>query len=318
MQTKSLGTTGLSVPPLCFGGNVFGWTLNQDESFALLDQMIDLGWTFIDTADMYSRWAPGNQGGESETILGNWFASRGKRNKIVLTSKVGMDMGEGRKGLRAGYIVRAVEDSLRRLQTDRIDLYQAHQDDPDTPQDETMEAFARLVNAGKVRALGASNFSAARLASAQAVCRSAGLPTYQTLQPLYNLMERASFEGELQSLCVNDDIAVLPYYSLASGFLSGKYRTARDAGKSPRGPGIVDKYLNERGLRVLAALDTLAAELGCSAGTVAIAWVMHQPAIAAPIVSATNAAQLAELTAAAGVRLNAAALARLDEASRPD
>mgnify|MGYP003675707813 CR=1 FL=1 len=280
MQTKSLGTTGLSVPPLCFGGNVFGWTLNQDESFALLDQMIDLGWTFIDTADMYSRWAPGNQGGESETILGNWFASRGKRNKIV--------------------------------------LYQAHQDDPDTPQDETMEAFARLVNAGKVRALGASNFSAARLASAQAVCRSAGLPTYQTLQPLYNLMERASFEGELQSLCVNDDIAVLPYYSLASGFLSGKYRTARDAGKSPRGPGIVDKYLNERGLRVLAALDTLAAELGCSAGTVAIAWVMHQPAIAAPIVSATNAAQLAELTAAAGVSLNAAALARLDEASRPD
>ncbi len=315
MNTKPLGTTGLTIPPLCFGGNVFGWTLDQDASFAMLDHMVDLGWTFIDTADMYSRWAPGNSGGESETILGNWFASRGRRNEITLASKLGMDMGEGRKGLRAGYIVKAIEDSLRRLQTDRIDLYQAHQDDPDTPQQETMEAFSKLLDAGKVRALGASNFSAGRLQGALDTARSEGIAQYQTLQPLYNLMERDGFERDLQALCVREDIAVIPFYSLASGFLSGKYRTPADAGKSARGPGVIDKYLNERGLRVLAELDALSAELDTSPGSIAIAWVLHQPAIAAPICSATSEAQLQELTAAASISLDAQALARLDRAS---
>ncbi len=315
MTLKPLSHTDLMVSPLCFGGNVFGWTLDQTQSFRLLDQLVDEGWNFIDTADMYSRWKPGNVGGESETILGEWFARSGKRDQVVLTSKVGMDMGEGRIGLKAAYIMQAVEDSLRRLQTDRIDLYQAHQDDPDTPQDESLEAFDRLVKDGKVRYIGASNFSAARLDSALQVSDQNNLARYRTLQPLYNLMERDAFETELQPLCVREKIDVLPYYSLASGFLTGKYRTAADAGKSARGQGIVDKYLNDRGRRVLQALDETAAQLDTKPGAVALAWLMARPAVAAPIVSATSASQLAELIAAIAVVLPPAAIDKLDAAS---
>lgn len=323
MNLKPLGSTGMSVSPLCFGGNVFGWTLDEQQSFNLLDELADIGWNFIDTADMYSRWSPGNVGGESEQILGKWFARSGKRDQVILTSKVGMDMGEDpsgepRKGLKSSYIVQAVEDSLRRLQTDRIDLYQAHQDDPDTPQQETLEAFSRLVSAGKVRALGASNFSADRLTSALAVSDAAGLARYQTLQPLYSLMERDAFEAQLQPLCVQQGIGVLPYYSLASGFLSGKYRSPEDAAKSARGPGIIDKYLNARGLRVLAALDTLAKQFNCSVGAISIAWLMSRPAITAPIVSATSRAQLDELITATSLTLTPAAIALLDQASQSD
>lgn len=315
MTPKQLSNTDLMVSPLCFGGNVFGWTLDQNQSFRLLDQLVDEGWNFIDTADMYSRWKPGNVGGESETILGNWFASSGKRDKVVLTSKVGMDMGEGRIGLKAAYIKQAVEDSLRRLQTDRIDLYQAHQDDPDTGQQETMEAFDRLVRDGKVRYIGASNFSAARLASALKVSDENNLARYRTLQPLYSLMERDAFEAELQPLCVREKIDVLPYYSLASGFLTGKYRKAEDAAKSARGKGVVDKYLNDRGLKVLAALDDISAELNTTLGAVSIAWLMSRPAVAAPIVSATSSEQLAELISATSLSLPAEAIDRLDQAS---
>lgn len=315
MQPRPLGKSGLSVAPFAFGGNVFGWTADEATSFRLLDAFVEAGFTLIDTADMYSRWAPGNQGGESETIIGNWLARSGKRDKVVVATKVGMEMAPGRTGLAPAYIRKSVEESLKRLRTDTIDLYQAHQDDPSTPLEDTLGAFADLVREGKVRVLGASNYSAPRLAEALAVSAANGWPRYETLQPPYNLYDRASFESELQPLCVREGIGVITYYSLASGFLTGKYRSKADSGKSPRGGGAMAK-LNERGLRILAALDEVAAQHPSTPAAVALAWLMTRPTIAAPIASATSVEQLRELTAAAALDLDAAALARLEEASR--
>ncbi len=318
MTMNKLGHSDIDVSPLCFGGNVFGWTLDESRSFDMLDAFVDAGFNFVDTADMYSRWAPGNSGGESETIIGRWFARSGRRHQVVLATKVGMDMGEGRKGLRAQYIMQSVESSLARLQTDYIDLYQAHQDDPATPQDETLGAFTRLIEQGKVRLVGASNFSPDRLSSALDISAAQGIARYQTLQPQYNLVARSDFESGLQALCVREGISVIPYYSLASGFLSGKYRSRADAHKSARGPGIVEQRLNARGERILRALDTLSAQTGASLSTLSIAWLMSRPAVTAPIVSATTRAQLAELTAAVDLSLPADAIQALDEASAPD
>lgn len=315
MQQRPLGKSGLSVAPFAFGGNVFGWTADEATSFRLLDAFVEAGFSLIDTADVYSRWAPGNQGGESETIIGNWLARSGKRDKVVVATKVGMEMGPGRTGLAPAYIRSSVERSLKRLRTDVIDLYQAHQDDPSTPLEDTLGAFADLVREGKVRVLGASNYSAPRLAEALAVSAANGWPRYETLQPPYNLYDRASFESELQPLCVREEIGVITYYSLASGFLTGKYRSKADGGKSPRGSGAAAK-LNERGLRILAALDEVAAQQRSTPAAVALAWLMTRPAVTAPIASATSVEQLRELTAAATLDLDAAALARLEEASR--
>ncbi len=314
---RPLGDSELSVRPLCLGGNVFGWTLDEKRSFEVLDAFVDAGFDFIDTADRYSRWMPGNSGGESERIIGNWFAASGKRDRVVLATKVGHDMGGDRNGLSARWIRQGVEDSLERLRTDRIDLYQSHKDDADTPQEETLRAYDDLIRAGKVRVIGASNFSAARLASALEVARSKGLPRYAMLQPEYNLYSRAEFERELQPLCQREGIGVIPFYGLASGFLSGKYRKPDDAGKSPRGPGVVEKYLNPRGLRIVAAQDEVAARVGANNAQVAIAWLMAQPTVTAPIVSATDRAQVDDLAAAARLQLDDEALAALDRASAP-
>ena len=313
MDLRPLGRSGLSVPPLCFGGNVFGWTADETTSFALLDRLLDQGFTFIDTADVYSRWAPGHSGGESETILGRWMAARGCRDRIVLATKVGMDMGEGRKGLRAAYIERAAEDSLRRLQTDRIDLYQSHADDPDTPIEETLQAYERLIRAGKVRAIGASNFSAARLREALAVSARTGLPRYECLQPEYSLAERAAYEAELEPLCRAEGIGVISYFSLAAGFLTGKYRSKDDLAKSVRG-GRMESLLDGKGSAVLAAMDAVAAETGASLAQIALAWLAAQPGVCAPIASATSVDQLRELLPAITLELSSGQLDRLTDA----
>ena len=312
---RSLGNSGISVRPLCFGGNVFGWTIDEKRSFELLDAFVDAGFDFVDTADLYSRWAPGNEGGESERILGNWFAASGKRDRVVLATKVGLDMGGDRSGLSARWIRQGVEDSLKRLRTDRIDLYQSHKDDPDTPQDETLRAYEELIKAGKVRAIGASNFSAQRLRSALDLAEASGLPKYVSLQPEYNLYSRAGFEAELLPLCEAEGIGVIPFYGLASGFLSGKYRTPADASRSARGAGIVKQYLNPRGLAIVAAQDRVAARLGANNAQVAVAWLMSRPTITAPIVSATSVEQLGELIGATRLTLDADALALLEKAS---
>jgi aryl-alcohol dehydrogenase-like predicted oxidoreductase len=314
LEKRRLGNADIRVAPLMFGGNVFGWTLDERQSFEMLDAFVGAGFDFIDTADVYSRFVPGNAGGESETILGNWIKARGNRERIVLATKAGMDMGEGRQGLSKAWLVRAAEDSLRRLQTDYIDLYQAHMDDAGTPLEETLEAFADLIRAGKVRAIGASNYGAARLAEALATSDRLGLPRYQSLQPLYNLTDRAAYEAELRPLCEREGLGVLPYFSLASGFLTGKYRSADDLAGSARGE-IVKQYLNERGLRILAALDRVAADHAASPARVALAWLIAQPTVTAPIASATSPAQLEELARATELKLDAAALALLDAAS---
>ena len=315
MQVRPLGRSALQVSPLCFGGNVFGWTADEKTSFSLLDAWLDAGFNFVDTADVYSRWAPGHAGGESETVIGKWLRQSGKRDKVVIATKVGMDMGDGKVGLKAGYIRRAVDDSLRRLQTDRIDLYQAHKDDEATPLEETLEAFASLLKQGKVRAIGASNYSAARLREALDTSTRMGLPRYETLQPLYNLYDRAVFEQDLQPLCVQEGVGVINFYALAAGFLTGKYRKPEDAAKSPRGAATTRKYLDARGLKILAALDDAAAQLGSTPAQVAIAWVMAQPAVVAPIASATSLAQLQDLVKASRLRLDPQVLARLNQAS---
>jgi aryl-alcohol dehydrogenase-like predicted oxidoreductase len=316
MQYRPLGRSGLMVSPLCFGGNVLGWTVDEKTSFSLLDAWVDAGFNFIDTADTYSRWAPGHVGGESETVIGRWLKQGGRRDKVVIATKVGMDMGQGAT-LKPDYIRRAVEDSLRRLQVEQIDLYQSHQDDPDTPLEATLEAFASLVTSGKVRAIGASNFNATRLAEALDTSRRLGLPRYESLQPLYNLYDRAGFEGGLRDVCLHNEVGVINYYALAAGFLTGKYRTQADADKSVRGKNTVRKYLNERGLAVLGALDQVAARLGVTASQVAVAWNMAQPGITSPIASATSIAQLSELTAAARLTLDSHNMALLDQLSRP-
>jgi aryl-alcohol dehydrogenase-like predicted oxidoreductase len=315
MSPRQLGRSGLSVSPICLGGNVFGWTADERTSFSILDAWVDAGFNFIDTADVYSRWAPGHTGGESETVIGKWLAKSGKRDRVVIATKVGMDMGDGKTGLSAKWIKQAVDDSLRRLQVDRIDLYQAHTDDETTPLEETLEAFARLIQAGKVRAIGASNYSAARLAQALDTSKRLGVPRYESLQPLYNLYDRSVFERELQPLCVKEEVGVFSFYALAAGFLSGKYRRAEDAAKSPRGGNTVKKYLNERGLKILAALDEASKRTGAPPARIAIAWVMARKGITAPIASASSVDQVHEIARAAQLRIDADTLALLDRAS---
>ena len=315
MNLRPLGRSGLQVSPLCFGGNVFGWTADEATSFALLDAWVDAGFNFIDTADVYSRWAPGHTGGESESLIGRWLRQSGKRHRIVLATKVGKDMGDGKVGLRPEYIRQAVEASLTRLQTDHIDLYQSHDDDATVPLADTLGAYSDLIQAGKVRAIGASNFSAARLAEALKTSERLGLARYESLQPLFNLYDRAVFEKKLQPLCVEHGVGVINFYALAAGFLTGKYRTEADAAKSARGKNTTAKYLNERGLRILAALDTVAARYSATPGQIAVAWQIVQPGITAPIASATSLEQLQELVKASQLTLDAEALAMLNAAS---
>jgi aryl-alcohol dehydrogenase-like predicted oxidoreductase len=314
LARRTLGRTGIEIPPLVFGGNVFGWTADEASSFALLDALLDAGFNAIDTADVYSRWVPGHTGGESETMLGTWMRSRGVRERIIVATKVGMDMGDGNRGLSKRWIARAVDDSLRRLQTDFIDLYQAHQDDPGTPLEETLGAFASLIEQGKVRAVGASNYSAPRLKEALAVSDRLGLPRYETLQPHYNLIERNLYEDALEPLCETEGLGVIPYYGLAAGFLTGKYRSEADLAQSPRGGG-VKKYLDERGRRVLAALDETSKAHGATPAQVALAWLIARPSITAPIASATSLEQLRDLIAAARLQLDDGTLEALDRAS---
>lgn len=314
MEKRSLGNSGLQVVPLALGGNVFGWTIDEAVSFQILDAFTGAGFNFIDTADVYSTWKPGNKGGESETIIGNWLKKRGNRQDIVIATKVGSDMGEGRKGLKKNYIIQAVEASLQRLQTDYIDLYQSHYDDPETPVEETLEAYAELIKAGKVRAIGASNFSPARLQEAIEASKKLNLPQYQSLQPEYNLYACEGFEKELLPLCLEHNIGVIPYYALASGFLTGKYRSEDDLGKSPRGGGIA-KFMNERGFRILKALDEISAELNATPAQVALAWLMHRPGITAPIASATSLSQLEDIMKAMDLKLSAEMMEKLNQAS---
>src|SRR3984885_5657442 len=315
MQFRTLGRSNLRVAPLCLGGNVFGWTATETASFAVLDALVSAGLNFIDTADVYSAWVPGHRGGESETVIGNWLKRSGKREAVVIATKVGMQMTPDRKGLSAVHIARSVEDSLRRLQTDTIDLYFSHCDDAGVPMEETLGTYQKLIAQGKVRAIGASNFTAARLAEAFEVSRRNGLPRYEVLQPHYNLYARSDYESSLEALCVEQQIGVVSYFALASGFLSGKYRTPADAAKSPRGKGIVDKFLNERGLRILAALDDVGKRYSASPATVALAWQIARPSITAPIASATTVNQLAELFAATKLELDRAAIEQLNVAS---
>lgn len=314
MDMRTLGRSGITVPPLCFGGNVFGWTADAATSFALLDGLRAAGLNFVDTADVYSVWAPGHKGGESETVIGDWLAARGGRDKMIIATKVGAELAPDKKGLKRGWIITAVEDSLRRLKTDYIDLYQSHFDDPATPVEEPLEAYATLIRDGKVRAIGASNFSAERVGAALEASKS-GLPRYETFQPEYNLYARDSYEGPLQDLCAAEGLGVIPYFALAAGFLTGKYRSEADFGKSARGARSIPKYLNPRGLRILAALDRVAARHDATPARIALAWLMAQPTITAPIASATSLAQLHELVAATQVRLTDADLHELDAAS---
>lgn len=315
MEFRRLGRSDLRVAPLVLGGNVFGWTADEKSSFAILDAFIDGGFNAVDTADVYSRWSPAGAGA-SETVIGNWLKQSGKRDKVVLATKFGMEMGEGKKGLSAKYMVEAVEASLQRLQTDYIDLYQSHRDDPETPQEETAEAFDRLVKAGKVRAIGSSNFTPERLKSALEISEAKGLVRYDSEQPLYNLYARAGFENGLQRACIENEVGVIPYSSLASGFLTGKYRTEADLSKSPRGGG-VKKMMDERGMRILAALDQISAAKSGTQAQVALAWVMAQPGLTGPIASATSLSQLDELMGAARMKLTDEDLTALDRASAP-
>ena len=317
MQMRPLGRSGLSTAPLAFGGNVFGWTADENTSFAMLDAFVADGFNLIDTADVYSRWAPGHTGGESEAVIGRWLAKSGKSDRVLIATKVGKPMGDeasGKTGLSRRWIRQAVHDSLTRLQTDRIDLYQSHDDDTTTPLEETMAAFAELIHEGKVRAIGASNFSATRLAEALATSARLGLPRYETLQPHFNLVERKVYEDALEPLCRAEGLGVINFFGLARGFLTGKYRSEADLAKSARGAG-VKGYLNERGLGILAALDAAAAAFSATPAQVALAWQIARPGISAPIVSATSVAQWNELAGAATLGLDVATLAALDRAS---
>lgn len=312
MQKRRIGQSNLSVVPLMFGGNVFGWTADEATSFSLLDAFVDAGLDFIDTADVYSAWVPGNQGGESESIIGKWFRQSGKRDKIVLATKVSKH--PQRKGLSAANIQAAVEDSLRRLHTDYIDVYFSHDDDTGTPLAETLGAYQKLIEAGKVRVIGASNYSGARIEEALDVSRQHGLPAYQLIQPEYNLYDRASYEREIEPVAVAHRLGVVVYYSLASGFLSGKYRSPTDLAGKARGSR-VEKYLNERGLRILGALDRVAERHASTPATIALAWLIARPSVTAPIASATSIEQLKSLAAAVHLSLSADDIRELDEAS---
>ena len=314
MQKRKLGKSGLDISALVLGGNVFGWTADEATSFKLLDAYVAAGGNCIDTADVYSRWVPGHQGGESETVIGKWVKQRGNRDKVLIATKAGWEMGPEQKGLKKAYILQAVEASLQRLQTHTIDLYQSHLDDPGTPVEETLEAYAQLVKQGKVRVIGASNFGADRLAESLKASRQHDWPVYQSLQPHYNLCERADYEQKLEPLCREAGLGVIPYFSLAAGFLTGKYRSEADLAKSPRGQA-VKKYLNERGFRILDALDQVAKQTASTPTAVALAWLLARPSITAPIASATSLAQLDTLIAGTRLQLDAAAVAVLDRAS---
>ena len=312
---RPLGRSGLQAQPIAFGGNVFGWSADERTTFALLDAFVEAGFNLIDTADAYSAWVPGNRGGESETLIGRWLKHSGKRSQVLVATKVGK--WSERPGLTPDNIAAAAEDSLRRLQTDVIDLYQAHADDDSTPLEATLAAFGRLIEQGKVRAIGASNYSATRLRDALEVSAQYHLPRYETLQPEYNLYDRAGYEQELAAVVAEHGLGVIGYYSLASGFLSGKYRSPADAAKSSaRGQAVVKQYLNARGLRILAALDDIAAKHSATPTQVALAWLIAQPHVTAPIASATSVEQLQDLLAAARLQLSAGELAQLDEASK--
>lgn len=315
LEHRQLGRSGIQVPVLTFGGNVFGWTIDEQTSFSLLDALVEKGLNFIDTADVYSRWAPGNKGGESEVIIGNWLKKSGKRDQIVLATKVGMDLGDGKTGLAPAYIRQAVDASLKRLQTDYIDLYQAHRDDADTPLQETLAAFDALIKEGKVRAIGASNYADDRLREALKISADNGLARYETLQPEYNLYDRAGYESGLEQVAVEHGLGVINYYSLASGFLSGKYRSKEDATKSARGQGVVEKYLNDRGLKIVNALVQIADARHASPAQVALAWQIARPSVTAPIVSATSLTQVDELAKAAVLKLKDEDLRLLSEVS---
>jgi aryl-alcohol dehydrogenase-like predicted oxidoreductase len=312
MIQRQLGSTGIQISPLIFGGNVFGWTIDEKTSFTLLDKFKDSGFNCVDTADVYSAWAPENKGGESETILGRWLKQKGGREKVIIATKVGSDMGEGRKGLSKKYILQAVEDSLKRLQTDYIDLYQSHFDFDDAPLNERLEAYTQLIKQGKVRAIGASNYNEARLTEALRISEKQGLASYQTLQPLYNLYDR-EIEEDLQPLCVQHNIGIIPYYSLAAGFLTGKYKSEKDVEKNPARAGGVKKYLNEKGFRILKVLNEIAAELNVTPAQVSLAWLLTRPAVTAPIASSTNIEQLNDLVKGVQLKLDDAAIERLNK-----
>lgn len=314
MSDRKLGSSGLTTPPLILGGNVFGWTADRTTSSAILDAFVAGGGRMVDTADSYSSWVPGHSGGESETIIGGWLSARGRRDDVLIATKVGAEVF-GERGLSRARITSSVEASLKRLGTDYIDLYFAHYDDPETPLDATLEAFDSLVRAGKVRAIGASNHSAERLRQALDTSAARGFTSYTVLQPEYNLLEREKFEGPLQDLCVDRGLAAVPYFALASGFLSGKYRSHADAANRPRG-GAVTRYLNEYGLGVLQAVEAVSAEASATPAQVSLAWLAAQPAVAAPIASATSVGQIEELLGAMRLTVTADQLARLDAASR--
>ncbi len=314
MQQRRLGRTDLSIAPIVFGGNVFGWTADKATSFAILDRFLEGGGNAIDTADVYSAWVPGNHGGESETIIGEWMKARGNRSRVVIITKVGSPMGKGKEGLKEAYILEAVEASLKRLQTDVIDLYLSHWPDTATPFEETLGAYQRLIEHGKIRWCGASNLTAPLLKAALSASKDRGLPRYDVLQPEYNLADRKGFESGLASLCQSEEIGVITYFSLAKGFLSGKYRSEADLAKSPRGGG-VKAYLNPRGFRILDALDAVAAKHKAKPAEVALAWIMAKPAVTAPIASATSAEQTDSLLRAAALSLSAEDMKALDDAS---
>lgn len=315
MEKRRLGKSSLRVSPIAFGGNVFGWTVDEKTAFQILDAFVAAGFDFIDTANSYSRWVPGNKGGESETVIGNWMKKRNNRDRVVIATKVGFDMGQGYKDISRKHILAAVEDSLRRLQTDYIDLYQTHWDVETMPVEETLEAHATLVKEGKVRCIGASNFTPERLKASLAASKKHGYPRYESLQPIYNLYDRDAFEGSLERICLDEGLGVIGYYSLASGFLTGKYRSESDLTKSPRGNGI-RKYMNERGFRILAALDSVADQYQSIPASIAIAWLLARPSVTAPIASATSLAQLEDLTKAAELKLSDEAVALLNFASK--
>jgi aryl-alcohol dehydrogenase-like predicted oxidoreductase len=316
MNKRVIGRSDLKVAPLGLGGNVFGWSADEKASFAVLDAFAAKGFNLIDTADVYSAWKPGNQGGESETIIGKWMKSRRNRDRVVVITKVGADMGQGKKDLSAGYIAGAVEGSLKRLQVETIDLYLSHWPDETVPYDETLGAYQRLIEQGKIRWCGCSNLDAGQLEAALKVASQKKLPRYEVLQPEYNLYDRSSFDGPLRDLCTREEVGVITYFSLAKGFLSGKYRSEADLGKSPRGGGI-GKYLDGRGKRILATLDAVSARQNAAQAEVALAWIIARPGVTAPISSATTIEQVESLIRAARLELTAADVAELDKASAP-
>ena len=314
MDRRKLGNSGLEISPLVFGGNVFGWTVDEPTSFKLLDAFVAAGFNSIDTADVYSKWVPGHTGGESETILGKWLKRSGNRDKVIIATKVGIEMGPGMKGLSKAYVQRAAEDSLQRLQTNYIDLYQSHTDDAETPIEEALGAYADLIAQGKVRAIGASNYNADRFAAALEISKKTGLPRYESLQPNYNLYDRADFEAELEPLCKKEGIGVINYFPLASGFLSGKYRSESDVEKRPRAR-MLKKYFNERGFKILEALDQVAKKHNATPARVSLAWLFARPSITAPIVSATSVEQLNDLIASVELKLDRPSIELLNQAS---